>query len=99
VLVPTQYGFRANYSTIHAILNIITTYYTNIDKKSFQVLLLDLSKAFDTVNHNIFLSKLDHYGICGIPNEFFKSYLANKSQVVVFKNHQSSLGDITNGVP
>jgi len=63
------------------------------------MVLLDLAKAFDTVNYNILLSKLDHYGIRGIPKNSFKSYLTNRSQVVVFKNHQSSLGNITIGVP
>ena len=48
--------------------------------------LLDLAKAFDTVNHNILLKKLDHYGIRGIVNDFFRSYLTNRRQIVSINN-------------
>ena len=59
VLIPNQYGFRSNISNIHAVLDIISTCYENIESKQFSGLIfLDLAKAFDTVNHRILLKNL-----------------------------------------
>ena len=63
----------------------------------------DLQKAFDCVNHNIWLTKLELYGITGITYKLIKSYLQGRHQRVVLKNHSSGLcsnwGEITQGVP
>ena len=56
VLLPTQYGFWRNYSTSHAIIDILSTCYDNIEKKLYSGFVqLDLAKAFDTMDHYIFL--------------------------------------------
>ena len=60
---------------------------------------LVLSKAFDTIDHHILLTKLHHYGVRGSAFEWFKSYLSNRTQYVVFNDHKSSVRSIKCGVP
>ena len=63
MLCPTQYGFRPKQLTVHAILDIVLTCFDNVENKKFTtLLLLDLTKAFDTVQHKTLLAKLNHYG-------------------------------------
>ena len=59
---------------------------------------MDFSKAFDTVNHEILMSKLQHNGIRGTTLSLFKSYLSNRKQYVSIKNFSSSMSYITLGV-
>ena len=58
-----------------------------------------MQKAFDTVDHQILLAKLNHYGIRGVSNDWFKSYLSNRSQYVSINGYESSLAVINCGVP
>ena len=60
---------------------------------------MDLQKAFDTADHQILLAKLSHYGIRGVSNDWFKSYLSNRSQYVSINGYDSGFAAINCGVP
>ena len=100
LIIPTQFGFRHNRSTIHSILDIITESYQNIEDKRFSALiLLDIKKAFDSVCHKILIKKLEFYGIRGVANKLLHSYLQNRLQFVSINNVKSNLEPVTCGVP
>ena len=97
-----QYGFRKKHSTETAILQLIDQIYNDLDEKRKRLpiaIFLDLSKAFDTIDHEILLQKLKHYGINNIEHKWFQSYLSNRSQFVEFDGTQSNPKGITTGVP
>ena len=60
---------------------------------------MDLSKAFDTIDHDILITKMEHYGIKNIESKWFKIYLSDRKQYVEFNNTQSATETITTGVP
>ena len=82
-------------------LDIVSTCFDNVENKKFTgLLLLDLTEAFDTLQHKILLAKLNHYDIRGVVNKFFESYLGNRSQaVIVHDNHSSKSNIDIIGVP
>ena len=68
-------GFRTNYSTDHVVLTIIDKIQTGIDARDYTCgVFLDLSKAFDTLNHKILIRKLEHYGIRGVAHNRVTSF-------------------------
>ena len=95
-----QYGFRKKHSTIHALISITDKIRDALDNKSLAIgVFIDFQKAFDTVNHEILLNKLDHYGIRGCINEWFKSYLKDRKQFVSIDGFNSSEAILKHGVP
>ena len=100
IINNNQYGFRAGHSTSSALVNFVQKVVRAIDNKEILIgLFLDLSKAFDTLDHQILLNKLHLYGIRGSVLDLFKSYLTNRKQHVVIENVKSENQQIKCGVP
>jgi hypothetical protein len=90
ILAKEQYGFRNNSSTEIASYNIINNILKALNNKMWVGgIFCDLTKAFDYVNRNILLSKLEFYGITGRANNLIKSYLSDRYQRVLIKNNYS----------
>ena len=84
----------------HALINITENIRKALDDGNIGCgVFADLQKAFDTVDHQILLPKLNHYGIRGVTNDWFKSYLSNRSQYVSINGYDSGLAAINCGVP
>lgn len=100
ILFKNQYGFRKNYSTSHALINLYDKISSGIDANKHNIgIFLDLSKAFDTVDHEILISKLEHYGIRGVVLEWFRSYLSHRLQYVEYNGVSSLYKEVRCGVP
>lgn len=100
ILYNKQYGFRKNHSTIHAIIDLLDNISQSIDQNKFTIgVFIDFSKAFDTVNHNILLKKMNLYGISDYCLSWFQSYLHNRQQFVEFQSTTSEYQTISCGVP
>jgi exonuclease III len=99
-LYDHQFGFRKRHSCEHALLAAQNTILQALDKKQIAMLLLiDFSKAFDMVDHQILLCKLSHYGIRGIALNLFESYLGGRRQTVTINNAKSEEKALIHGVP
>ena len=91
-IYDNQYGFRKKHSTNHALISITEDIRNALDNNQIAYgVFIDLQKAFDTVDHKILLSELDHYGVRGVANNWFKSYLTNRRQLVVINGIKSEL--------
>ena len=100
ILSDNQFGFRKHHSTKYALALLYDKISSSIDKQESSVgLFIDLSKAFNTVDHQILLNKLYHYGIRSIAFNWFSSYLSNRQQYVQYNGVNSSRHCIKCGVP
>ena len=100
LLYESQYGFRKHHSTEFAALEITDKISSQLDQGKLPLAIyLDLSKAFDTIDHSILLDKLSYYGIKGNSLNWFQSYLSNRKQYVDYNDSSSSLANVYTGVP
>ena len=99
VLYDKQFGFRNKHSTTDALIEIIEKIRDAFDKKQFACgIFIDLQKAFDTVNHDILLAKLNYYGVKGTSNMWFETFLKERYQYTTIKEYSSDKLISTHGV-
>ena len=95
-----QFGFREGISAQQCLIRLVEFWKASIDnKKAFGALLTDLSKAFDCVNHELLIAKLDAYGVDYPSLKLIYSYLKNRKQRVRINNSYSPFEEIEHGVP
>ena len=100
LIYSLQFGLRQKYSTVYAFISLTECIRKNLDEGNIGCgIFVDLQKAFDTVEHDILLSKLEHYCVCGLDNEWLKSYLSNRQQYVSINGYDSNLADVKFGIP
>ena len=100
IIYKSQYCFRTEHSTEFAPLELIDRVNTEMDNNEIPFnIYLDLSKAFDTLDHNILLDKLHYYGVRNTSLDLFKNYLTNRKQYVEIDSVKSKMDEIQTGVP
>ena len=102
ILYKHQYGFRTKHNTSHPVLHFADKIYNALNQnppaKTISIF-IDLKKAFDTVDHQILLKKMEHYGIRDTPKVWFHNYLSEREQFVCIDGIESDKKTITCGVP
>lgn len=100
ILYCSQYGFRSGHSTEQASIELVDRILNIMQNDDIPFsIYMDLSKAFDTLNHNILLEKLRFYGLSDETVLYFESYLRNRKQYVILENTVSDVRTIQTGVP
>ena len=100
VIYSLQFGFRQNYLTSYALIHLTETIKQSLDQGLFSCgIFADLQKAFDKVDHDILLAKLEHYGIRGITNKWFETCLKGRLQFVSVNGYNSECASMAIGIP
>ena len=99
VLNKHQHGFHQNFSTNTALADVLDYITSKLDNKlSVLALFVDISKALESLNHNILLTKLEHYGVRGVVLNWFNSYLTGRYQYIEINGSKSLLKSIVCGI-
>ena len=100
ILNNYQHGFRPNYSCQSQLVMLTEEIFKAMDQqKQIDLILLDFSKAFDSVPHKRLLQKLSHYGIQGNLHQWIKAWLTQRKQRVILNNETSNFVPVKSGVP
>ena len=100
IIYDQQFGFRKKHSTCHAINISVNEVLRNIEKKRHVLgIFIDLSKAFDTIEHKKLLAKLEHFGVRGTAHRLLESYLTSRDQITSFQKVSSESCKVEYGVP
>ena len=100
ILYQKQFGFQNAHSTEHAILQLVNQITEALSQGKYTLgIFIDLSKPFDTVNHNILLEKLKAHGIQSGNLKSFRSYLPNRKQFILYDNFKTEVKIVKCGVP
>ena len=100
LIYSLQFGFRQNCPTSYALIDLTETIKQSLGQSLFSCgTFVDLQKASDTADHDILLGKLEHYGITGITNKWFETYLKDRQQFVSINGNCSECVSMPIGVP
>ena len=100
ILYESQYGYKYQHSTVNAITEFVAkSLHAFSRNETTLAVFLDLIKLFYTLNHEILLGKLWHYGIRGRNLKWFRSFLTNRQQIVAFRDVESDVQQVEHGVP
>lgn len=100
IITENQFGFRKNHSTHHALHHSVNIISQALKQKMHVIgIFIDLSKAFDTIDHDIMRRKLYHYGVRGTPHKLISSYLSDRKQYTSIFNVNSTCKHVRSGVP
>ena len=95
-----QHAYQKNHGTVTCLFELLNEVYELIDKKNkIAIVSLDLSKAFDTINHSLLLKKLKNFNLNSDSIDFIHSYLSNRKQVSKFSKYTSNEENVLSGVP
>ena len=98
ILFVYQYGYREKHSTSLALFDIVDKIKFALGKNALGIL-LDITKAFDSINHDILITKLENYGLRGHSSVFLRSYLSGRTQFTSLQSCTSDMRTISYGVP
>ena len=100
LLFENQYVFRPEHSTELAVLELTDRIMAHMDTNKISInICLDLSTAFDTMDHKILLDKVEYYGVKGVALRLIRNYLTNRKQHVEIEDVKSEILNISTGVP
>ena len=100
ILVENQFGFRQGHPTYMALPKLVNDITEELDKGNCSIgIFIDLSKAFDTVDHKLLLRKMEHYGIRGNALLWVTSFLSYRTQYISLNHTNSETLSVTCGVP